>query len=108
MDRKPVARGRVRISLSAAQQFGDKPMETQAEYKFSDRERLYFDRLQQQFNTSMSSGIQMILMQQAFEGQWRIKSDGSGIERIDMLQRSLALEEVKKAEVSQKVNGLAD
>jgi hypothetical protein len=56
----------------------------QTEYSFSDRERLYFERLQQQFNQSVISGIQMIVTQQSFEGQWRIKQDGSGIERADV------------------------
>lgn len=79
------------------------------EYNFTDRERLYFDRLQQNFNTSVMSSIQMIVTQQALDGQWRIKQDGSGLERADVPQPSPEFKEIiHAAEASRKANGLAD
>jgi hypothetical protein len=72
----------------------------QTSYQFSDRERLYFDRLQQQFNIGLMSGIQMIVTQQGLGGSWRIKADGSGIERADLFPMLDPPEEaLKKAEM---------
>jgi predicted secreted protein len=78
----------------------------QTDYNFTDRERLFFDRLQQQFNTSVVNGIQMIVTQQDLQGQWRMKADGSGIERADIPQL-LPPDSDFKAEVRKKNNGLA-
>lgn len=56
----------------------------QTDYTFADRERVYFERLQMNFNTSVNAGINMICTQNALEGQWRIKQDLSGLERADV------------------------
>jgi hypothetical protein len=77
----------------------------QTSYKFSDRERSYFDRLQQQFNTGVLSGIQMIVTQQGLDGSWRIAPDGSGIERADLPQTAAFIEPAEEA--VKKANGLA-
>jgi hypothetical protein len=53
------------------------------EYSFSPQERLYFERALQAFNSSVAAGIQMLCTQQELAGQWRLKLDGSGIERCD-------------------------
>ena len=55
------------------------------DYSFTPQERLYFERLQTGFQTSVNAGVQMLITQQGFEGQWRVKQDGSGLERVDAL-----------------------
>lgn len=79
------------------------------EYQFTDRERLYFERLQQNFNTTVMSCIQMIVTQQALPGQWRMKQDGSGLERADVLQpMPQPILDPMPEPGSRKANGLAE
>ncbi len=54
------------------------------DYTFTPQERSYFERLQMQFQTGVNSGISLICTQQDLPGQWRVKPDGSGIERADL------------------------
>lgn len=81
-------------------------------YVFTDGERRYFDQLQQNFNVSVTGGVQLIINQQGLPGQWRMSPDGSGLERVDIPQTvmpppvdvdstSPTVEEIKK------VNGVA-
>jgi hypothetical protein len=77
-------------------------MEERTEYPFTARERLYFERLIQSFNAQVAAGIQMLCTQQELVGQWRMKIDGSGIERADL---ALPLPAAVPEEV--KANGLA-
>ena len=72
-------------------------------YKFTDKEKLYFDRLMQSFNTQVASGIQMLCTQQELVGQWRLKADGTGIERADLPPMMMPPAD----EEERKVNGLA-
>jgi hypothetical protein len=58
----------------------DKPMQ----YSFTEKERLYFERLQQEFQAGVAAGIRLIVTQQDLPGQWRIKPDASGLERADV------------------------
>ena len=55
-----------------------------SDYTFTPQERSYFERLQMQFQTGVNSGISLICTQQDLPGQWRVKPDGSGIERADL------------------------
>lgn len=55
-------------------------------YQFTEKERLYFERLQQEFQTGVSAGIRMIVTQQDLRGQWRVKADASGLESADSPQ----------------------
>jgi hypothetical protein len=53
-------------------------------YQFTDKEKLYFDRLHQEYNAAVNAGLRMIMTQQDLPpGQWRVKPDGSGIELPD-------------------------
>ena len=53
---------------------------------FSDRERAFFFRQIQQMNAlqgAIQNAIALVIEQQALEGQWRLRPDGSALERID-------------------------
>ena len=55
-------------------------------HMFSERERAFFLRQIQQMNAlqgAIQNAIALIIEQQALEGQWRLRADGSGLERID-------------------------
>jgi hypothetical protein len=74
-------------------------------YQFSEKEKLYFNRLQQEFNAGVSAGIRLIMTQQDLEGQWRVKADGSGLELPEHNAPQMVPSEI--AELEKKVNGLA-
>ena len=76
------------------------------DYVFTDRERLYFERLQQAFNQQLGSSISLIVTQQDLQGQWRMKQDGSGLERAD-LAPAIAPQAVLDQLEKKAVNGVA-
>lgn len=82
-------------------------MEQPTTYQFSEKERLYFDRLQQEFNASVSAGIRLIITQQDLQGQWRVKADGTGLELPDATPPPMMMPPSGPAEVGKKANGLA-
>ena len=54
---------------------------------FSDGERNFFLRQIQQMNAlqgAIQNAIALVIEQQALEGQWRLRPDGSALERIDL------------------------
>jgi hypothetical protein len=81
-------------------------MDTKTNYEFTPQERMYFERLQQDFNASVSAGIRLIMTQQDLQGQWRVKPDGSGLELPDATPAFPAAKS-NPAELEKKVNGMA-
>jgi hypothetical protein len=52
-------------------------------YNFTPKQRQFFERHQMAFNSAVQSGIQMICIDNDLEGQWQIRPDGKGLERVD-------------------------
>lgn len=76
-------------------------MDEKRDYPFTPQERAFFERMQLQFQNS----ITLICVQQDLPGQWRLKADGSGLERADAPH---ALLFPPQAETQEKpVNGVA-
>jgi hypothetical protein len=53
---------------------------------FSEREKAFFVRQIQQMNAmqgAVQTAIALVMEQQALEGNWRLRQDGSGLERFD-------------------------
>ena len=63
------------------------PMSSQPTiHVFSARERAFFVRQIQQMNAlqaAVQTAIALVIEQQELEGNWRLRPDGSGLERID-------------------------
>ena len=55
---------------------------------FSDRERAFFLRHIQQMNvlqTAVQTAIALVIEQHSLEGEWRLRPDGSALERVIQL-----------------------
>ena len=76
------------------------------DYLFTLQERLYFERLQMSFNTSVSAGVNMLCTQNGLDGQWRIKPDVSGLERVDAPAAALQGPPAD-AKSAKRINGVA-
>jgi hypothetical protein len=53
---------------------------------FSKREKAFFVRQIQQMNAmqaAVQTAIALVMEQQALGGNWRLRADGSGLERLD-------------------------
>jgi hypothetical protein len=72
-------------------------------YQFTDKERLYFDRLQQEYQAGVSAGLRLIMTQQDLQGAWRVKADGSGLELPENDPR-LAQNEAPLPDMERKAN----
>jgi hypothetical protein len=58
-----------------------------SEHLFSEKERAFFAKQIQQVNAmqmAIQNAMALVIEQQSLEGQWRLKQDGSGIERVDL------------------------
>lgn len=52
-------------------------------YEFTPEERAYFQRVHEEFQFQVTSGIRMIVTQQKLPGNWRVRADGAGLENVD-------------------------
>lgn len=82
-------------------------MKETREYTFTAQEQGFFERQRQQINAavmSMNNAIGLLLAQQGLPGEWRMKMDGTGIERVDGPMLTMPVEEPK----GKRVNGVAE
>lgn len=77
----------------------------QTSYQFTEKEKLYFNRLNQEYQAGVSAGLRLIMTQQDLQGQWRVKADMSGLELPQQALPSSSPDPV--ADLEKQINGVA-